>query len=203
MTTTTLDPKQAPSAAENQFNWPLCYDAENLLLERIDGFLALNSFARILAERMRDETGTLFLDWVDHLVISPDDEAAFRETGFTDDPLGENAAGLKALWHPEAMLPRVLIGKKTTKHPEALAIRPEFVAEFAAVHGITNEIDGEPYSRFRKLLAFEENDAAFYAIERRGYRGYISPPPNLKKYLPAREIGQTRRRRWDRDVKGY
>src|SRR4051812_4537355 len=111
------------SEAETRFNWPLCYEAENLLLERIDAFLGQNSFARILSERMRDETGTLFLDWVDHLVVSPDDDAPFRETGYTEDPLGENNGGLKALWHPEAMLPRVLLGKKSTKHPEAVAIR--------------------------------------------------------------------------------
>src|SRR5262249_31941825 len=122
MSTTTVE---SPNEAENQFNWPLCYEAENLLFERIYAFLGQNSFARILSERMRDETGTLFLDWVDHLVVSPNDEAAFREAGFTDDPLGENNDGLKALWHPEAMLPRVLLAPKATKHLSALAIRPE------------------------------------------------------------------------------
>ena len=199
-TATTLN---APAEAENQFNWPLCYEAENLLLDRINAFLQQNSFARILSERMRDETGTIFIDWVDHMVVSSTDEAALREAGFADDPLGENKSGLKALWHPEAMLSRVLLAKNEAKHPPALAIRPEFVAEFAAAHGITNEIEGEPFSRFRKMLAFEENDAAFYAIERRGYRGYIPHPVDLKKFLAAREIWQTRRRRWDRDVKGY
>src|SRR3954451_22070965 len=201
MSTATATNKS--SEAETKFNWPLCYEAENLLLERIGAFLAQNSFARILSERMRAETGTLFLDWVDHLVVSASDEAAFDEVGFTEDPLGENAGGLTALWHPEAMLPRVLLAKRDLTHPSALAIRPEFVSEFAAIHGITNEIEGEPFSRFRKVLAFEENDAAFYAIERRGYRGYISQAPELKKYLAARELWQTRRRRWDRDVKGY
>ncbi|MGH8164471.1 MAG: hypothetical protein ACREP1_09080, partial [Rhodanobacteraceae bacterium] len=135
MSTTTVE---APNEAENQFNWPLCYEAENLLLERIGTFLEQNSFARILSERMRDETGTLFLDWVDHLVVSPNEEAAFCEAGFTEDPLGESEDGLKALWHPEAILPRVLLSAKETKHPSALAIRPEFVADFAAIHGITN-----------------------------------------------------------------
>src|SRR5437764_14965882 len=101
------------------------------------------------------------------------------------------------------MLPRVLLAKSDAKHPPALAIRPEFVAEFAAVHGITNEIEGEPFSRFRKVLAFEENDAAFYAIERRGYRGYISRSPTLPKSLAAREHWQTRCLRWDGDAKGY
>src|SRR5437764_13867476 len=114
ITDTLTAPKDC---ADNQFNLPLCYEAENLLLDRIDAFLAQNSFAQILSERMRDETGTLFLDWVDHLVISPSDEAAFCEAGFTEDPLGENKDGLKALWHPEAILPRVLLSAKETKHP--------------------------------------------------------------------------------------
>jgi len=145
MTTATVSETQTPTETENQFNWPLCYEAENLLLDRIGAFLAQNSFARILSERMRDETGTLFLDWVDHLVASAADEAAFREVGFTEDPLGENNSGLTALWHPEAMLPRVLLAKSESSHPSALAIRPEFVADFAAVHGVTNEIEGEPF----------------------------------------------------------
>src|SRR2546423_8624640 len=130
---------EAPNEAENQFNWPLCYEAENLLLERIDTFLEQNSFARILSERMRDETGTLFFDWVDHLVVSPNDEAAFREAGFTDNPLGEHRADLKALWHPEAMLPRVMLAPSNARYPSALPIRPESLPEAAARHGITNE----------------------------------------------------------------
>src|SRR4029453_6458747 len=94
VTTATLSETQTPTETENQFNWPLCYEAENLLLDRINAFLEQNSFARILSERMRDETGTLFLDWVDHMVVSPSDEAALRDAGFADDPLGENKSGL-------------------------------------------------------------------------------------------------------------
>ena len=170
MNTTTVE---SPNEAENQFNWPLCYEAENFLLERIDAFLKENSFARILSERMRNETGTLFLDWVDHLVLPASDEGRLRENGFVDDPLGENGENLKALWHPEAMLPRVLLAATNVKYPPAIAIRPEFVAEFAAVHGITNAIEGEPLSRFRKMLAYKENGCELYAVERRGYRGYL------------------------------
>ena len=113
MNTTTVE---SPNEAENQFNWPLCYEAENFLLERIDAFLKENSFARILSERMRNETGTLFLDWVDHLVLPASDEGRLRENGFVDDPLGENGENLKALWHPEAMLPRVLLGQTNRRN---------------------------------------------------------------------------------------
>jgi len=68
MTTATLDEKEA-SAAETRFEWPLCYDAENFILSRIDAFTQQNSFARELSARMRDETGTLILDWTDYLLL--------------------------------------------------------------------------------------------------------------------------------------
>src|SRR5207247_8609637 len=118
---------------------------------RIHALLERNSFARTLAKRMRDETGTLILDWTDHLLLPASDEAALRETGYVDDPLGDNVAGQKALWHPEAMLPRVLIAASNARFPLALAVRPDFAAEFAIVHGITDKIEGDPSSRFRDL----------------------------------------------------
>src|SRR5437764_6116335 len=181
MTTATLTRNK--TATEAKFKWPLCYEAENFVLDRIHAFLERNSFARMLAKRMRNETGTLILDWTDHLLLPASDEAALRGAGYVDDPLGENSKGHKPLWHPEAMLPRVLIATSNARFPLALAVRPDFVAEFAAVHGITNKIEGDPFSRFRTLFVREENGTQFYAIERRVYRGYISSTPDLKAYF--------------------
>ncbi|MGH8024512.1 MAG: hypothetical protein ACRED1_13070, partial [Limisphaerales bacterium] len=55
------------------FDWPLAYEGEKFIRSRLDEFLSKNSFAKNLAGRMRDETGTDFFEWVDHLVLSPDD----------------------------------------------------------------------------------------------------------------------------------
>ena len=87
MTTATLTETQKPTAAEKRFEWPLCYEAENFILDRIDAFTERNSFARTLATRMRDETGTLILDWTDYLLLPASDESALRATGYTEDPL--------------------------------------------------------------------------------------------------------------------
>jgi len=201
MTTATLTTNK--TATEAKFKWPLCYKAENFILDRIEAFLERNSFARTLAKRMRDETGTLILDWTDHLLLPASDEAALHEAGFVDDPLGENSGGHKALWHPEAMLPRVLIATSNTRFPLALTVRPDFAAEFAVVHGITNKIEGDPFSRFRTLFVREENGTQLYALERRGYRGYISSAPDLKAYCAVRELFQRRQRIWDDDTKGF
>jgi hypothetical protein len=155
MTTATLS-AQEQSAAETPFEWPLCYDAENFILEKIDAFAQQNSFARTLATRMRDETGTLLLDWTDYLLLPASDEAELRATGYTEDPLADAPDGQKQLWHPEAMLPRVLIARSNAKHPLAVGVRADDVAFFAGVHGLTNEIEGAPLSRFRQLLISEE-----------------------------------------------
>jgi hypothetical protein len=125
-----------------------------------------------------------------------------RATGYTEDPLGDAPDGQKQLWHPEAMLPRVLIAPTNVKYPLALGIRAEDLAIFAGVHGVTNSVEGAPLSRFRKMLISEKNGARFEVIERRAYRGYTTAEPDLKAYLAARELWQTRRRLWDDDRAG-
>ncbi|HEX8076281.1 MAG TPA: hypothetical protein VF511_00590 [Chthoniobacterales bacterium] len=87
MSTATLDPHKQTDA-ERRFGWPLCYEAEAFILERIDSFTERNIFAGTLATRMRNETGTLILDWTDYLLLPASDEAGLRATGYTDDPLG-------------------------------------------------------------------------------------------------------------------
>src|SRR6266581_1887072 len=94
---------------ETRFDWPLCHEAESLILGHIDAFLARNTFTARLAARLRDETGTLLLDWVDHLVVSPTEERRLREAGYAASPQTEAGPGLRVWWHPQAMLPRVLI----------------------------------------------------------------------------------------------
>jgi hypothetical protein len=201
MTTATVD-SQKQTDAESKFEWPLCYEAENFIIEGIDAFTQQNSCARDASARMRDETGTLILDWTDYLLLPASDEEALRATGYTEDPLVDVPNGEKQLWHPEAMLPRVLIAPSNQKLPLAMGIRAESIGDFAGVHGITNEIEGAPLSRFRKMLISEENGARFEVIERRAYRGYTTAEPDLKAYLAARELWQTRRRVWDDDRAG-
>src|SRR5436190_15354212 len=113
-TTGIRNAKQAASIAEREkrFDWPLCYDAENIVLEQIERFLARNNFAAELSQRMRRETGTLFIDWVDYLVLSDAAEPVLRKAGFVEDPLGEvPVSRQRTFWHPEAMLPRVILDK--------------------------------------------------------------------------------------------
>src|ERR1051326_9630533 len=92
-----------------RFDWPLAYEAEQFLRARLDDFLAQNNCARQLAARMRDETGTDFFEWVDHLVLSPADSPALADAGLVEDETAETLGGETVLEHPRATLPRVFV----------------------------------------------------------------------------------------------
>src|SRR5881296_1395189 len=143
------------SSKETRFDWPLCHDAENFILSGLEAFTKRNSFARRLEERMRSETGTLLLDWVDHVIVPRPEQKAVRALGFVEDPLGETPAHLEALWHPEAMLPRVLLERESrtaVASPAIVALRCESIADFIVAHGLTRECQGTPLSRYRRQL---------------------------------------------------
>ncbi|MDB6016483.1 MAG: hypothetical protein JWR19_972, partial [Pedosphaera sp.] len=196
----------AEAKDSQHFDWPLAYDAEKFLQQRIAEFLALNSFARRLAERMRNETGTDFFEWIDHLVLAPEDEKTLREAGFIRNEGAETPAGEVVLFHPRATLPRILIRAGQTQNPSVIALRPEHVADFMARHNLSEEIDGAPFSRYRRLAVSEENGTRLEAVERRAYGGFIPTPlrPNqLETIIKVQEMWKTRRRIFPQDDEGF
>ena len=187
------------------FDWPLAYEGEKFIRGRLDEFLTNNSFAHELAVRMRDETGTDFFEWVDHLVLSPDDETALVKAGFVHDKKVETPRGEVVLEHPYATLPRVLL-RRGKANPSVVAIKPEFVADFIAANHMTAEADGEPRSRYRRVVLAVECGSQLEAVERRAYRGFV--PAKLKKgeqaaILKAAELFNTRPRHPENDAAGF
>jgi len=191
------------NAEPRQFDWPLAYEAEEFIRQRIAGFLQKNAFSAALADRMRTETGTDFFEWVDHLTLSPDDETALRKTGFVEDKVDTQKCEV-VLHHPRATLPRVIL--RNGQSPMTIALRPEFAADFVAAHNLSTEIEGEPFSRYRRALVNEQNGTRLEAVERSGYRGFVSAPlkpDELKNIVRARELWLTRPRQFDDAAEGF
>jgi hypothetical protein len=91
------------------------------------------------------------------------------------------------------------------RSPAVLALRPEFVAEFMAAHNLPGEPEGEPFSRYRRIVVTEEHGACLEAIERRAYHGFQPAPLNsgdLAAIIKAKELWRTRRRVFDSDAEG-
>ncbi len=196
---------EAHVSMPKNFDWPLAYDGEKFIRARLDDFLARNVFARQLAARMHDETGTDFFEWVDHIVLSPDDETALVKAGFVHDKKAETARREVVLEHPQATLPRVIL-RRAKANPSVVAIKPEFVAEFIAANNLNVEPEGEVRSRYRRVIVSEEKGTRLEAVERRAYRGFV--PAKLKQgelaaIVKAKELFSTRPRYFANDTVGF
>lgn len=203
MRSVSSQPAEAP-ANKVEYDWPLCYEAEKLVSRFVEAFFERNTFASSLARRMRDETGTDFFEWIDHLVVADVHRHDFEGTGYRVEDV-EAPAGITVLHHPKAMLPRVLVGSGfPDAHPVELAIRPEHVADFVAAHALGSPIEGEPLAPYRRALVSDESGAALVAVERMAHRGFVvdaNPLGRAEAVLKAREILHTRKRRSASDEK--
>ncbi len=199
--------------APNTFDWPLAYDAERLIGGWIEAFLRRNAFARGMAERMRDETGTDFFEWVDHLLMTDECAEALRAAGFVEEKV-DVREGTTVFWHPRAMMPRVVVrhrGSELARDtpesrasslprggiPSALAIKPEVLADFLAAHDLDAAIEGAWGARFRRALVGAESGTKLFAVERLGGRGFVVREPEatfVSGALRARELWRTRKR---------
>jgi hypothetical protein len=196
--------RKAPADSPRSFDWPLANEAEGLLRRHLDSFLSKNSFARRLAERMREETGTDFFEWVDHLRLDAGCEKELVAEGFVRDENAEAPDGAAVFEHPRATLPRVLLGGRNGGL--AAALRPEYVADFMARHNLGGEPEGEPGSRYRRVVVAEENGTRLEAVERRSYRGFVSAAlkaGELEKIVKARELWHTRPRLFASESEGF
>jgi len=191
--------RNGPPGPIESFDWPLATDAEALLRRHIAEFLSQNSFARRLADRMRDESATDFFEWCDHLVLGPEEEKSLIANGFLRDEGAETPNGETVFEHPRTTLPRILMRRNAAQGHRSIALRPEFVADFMARHNVAGEPEGGPFSRYRRIVVAEENGTVLEAVERRAYRGFVSAPQTageLEHIIKARELWRTRMRRF-------
>src|SRR5258708_4106402 len=199
-------PSRPITSQSDSFDWPLCHEAERLLTGYIEAFLLRQRFARQLADRMRDETGTDFFEWVDHLVLAPEHAGALRTVGFIEERV-EAPTGTTVFWHPRAMMPLVLLradgGRAAV--PSILAIRPEAVVDFVAAHDLISTVEGAFGARLRRVVVSEENGSRLEAIERLGCRGYVTREPTadfVRGVVRTRELWRTRKRDFPDDADG-
>ncbi|MBL9199909.1 MAG: hypothetical protein JNL39_05345 [Opitutaceae bacterium] len=193
-------PAPAP-AAPGAFDWPLAHEAERAVGALIASLAQRSSFATTLAARMRDETGNDFPEWIDHVVTTPEHVAPLRAAGYVEENV-EAPAGTTVLWHPRAMLPRVLV--RAGAAPELL-LRVETIADFVAAHDSAAAIEGAWGARLRRAIVHEENGVRVGGVERLGYRGFVVREPTadfVRAALHARELWRTRKRDFARDADG-
>jgi len=142
------------TTTQELFHWTTHAEAAALLDRTIAFFFTHCPAAENLAKRMLNETGTRFNDWIDHLLIPPDQLPAWRAVGFIGDDV--------RLHHPGGRFPAIAAGSF------AIAIRVESVADCCAALGISAPIEGTSGPGLRRATLATSTQATLYAVERLG-----------------------------------
>jgi hypothetical protein len=197
---------QIDSTRDNEFDWPLAYDAERLLRRFIRSFLEQNEFASRLAGEMQHRTGTDFYEWVDHFSLNAEHAEELRTVGLVPEAL-ETPANTEVYYHPKAMMPRVLLknGGSSGAVPTSLAIRTESLVDFIARQNLLTEIRGAFGAGLRQALVAAEASHQLLAVERLGYRGFLIDPANPDRagaVMKVREMWRARKRNFPNDSDG-
>jgi hypothetical protein len=197
---------QKNSEEPNDFNWPLAYEAEKLLRRYVTSFLDHNELANRLAGEMGNRTGTDFYEWVDHFSLNIEHAEELRAVGLGPEAV-ETPADIEIYYHPRAMMPRVLLERSGSSRsiPASLAIRTESLPELIARQNVLAEIHGAFGAGLRKALLSDEANHRFLAVERLGYRGFLTVPPKAERIeavIKVRELWRARKRDFPNDAEG-
>lgn len=141
-----------------------------------------------LADRMRADTGTRLVDWVDFVGLLPSERERQRltELGFVpDDAIGAGDDGAEVLVHPDGSFPAILLLAKASQHQRSprlmpmlrIGIRVDSVRDFLEANRLTclelaqGEVDGQ----LRQACISQIGAVALWVVERHGWRGFNNP----------------------------
>src|SRR5688572_15391056 len=172
---TTIAATDNKNSLLTEYQWTPQPQAERLVKELLDAFLARNAEAAGLAREMVEESGTRFHDWIDHIVARGEGPLATRliAAGYSPDASSDGTV----FRHHGGIFPPVIV---TSSGEAGVAIKVESVVDFLARHQITfaNEVEGDPGAPLRRALAFFEPGAMLWVIERHGSRGFTAEFPS-------------------------
>ncbi len=143
----------------HSYAWTPQPQAGRLITQLVEQYLEGHAYAAQLAVRMRDETGTRFVDWIDSIFL-PHLPPGAADAGFVETSPG--------VWHhPGGLFPNLVLGRMPCTE---VLLRVESVVDFLAAHPPLRDtvIDGDALAPVR--LAWSSPGA----VERHGHRGYVS-----------------------------
>ena len=114
------------------FDWQRCPEAARRVEKRIDEIVSEVRFASCLRQRMRDETGTRFIDWVDHICLPFNDPLSemVEELGYFR---AEHDAAQEVWLHPGAMVPAI----RLREQPDSgVWLKVDSVSDFLRAHDL-------------------------------------------------------------------
>ncbi|MDA7951613.1 MAG: hypothetical protein MPJ24_09010 [Pirellulaceae bacterium] len=184
------------SSLENPIEWEPQPEAANIVNAIVKQYLIDFEGADNFASRLLNETGTRFLDWIDHLVLPSKPEMAeqLEKVGFSLTQ-GE---GYQIAQHHQGMFPAILL-KENTKTECHLKV--DSVADFLFTHKLdgSTKITGPAGSQLRMALFCQNETHQLSVIERHGWNQFSMPQNNTSQIAKALHHFDLFRRR-ERDL---
>jgi hypothetical protein len=149
------------------FHWAPQPAAFNFILKLAGDFLGICPGAAAFADRMRDETGTRFIDWIDHIRLNHRDPRAAQIQAAGYHREGENASG-EVFINKSGVFPPVLLWDGLLE----IAVKVESVVDFLAANQLQGEVLGNPLAILRSCRVFCGKESAMTIVERHGTRAY-------------------------------
>jgi len=173
-----MDKRNDGAAALLEFTWERQPEAERVVRDLVGEFLQRCPEAAGLAERMRVETGTRFVDWVGWIGVaaSKQIEERIRAAGFE----ARKSGGAVHFVQPQGVFPRVRLFEDADSRFE-VAIKVDRVPDFVDAQEIGQRIEGLPGSVYRRVCAWGHGDVQPWAEERHGYTGFELPPHDSRR----------------------
>jgi hypothetical protein len=183
------------------FQWSPQPEAFSFICGLAHDFLAACPEAAAFANRLRDETGTRFVDWIDHIRLNRRDRRAVQLERAGYEAAGEHTS-YTVYANPSGVFPAVLAWDGGTE----IGVKVESVADFLAANQLKRDILGSPLAVLRTCSIHTSQDCALTIVERHGTRDFDAGNPgheNMARRLVHSERFRTRPRSFENDPGGF
>jgi hypothetical protein len=191
----------ASSSPLESFRWSTHPEPSRFVRRVVADVLAARPETARFAESLMRETGTRFVDWIDHIRLNDGDPRVLQleKCGYRL----ESAPGAYAVHtFNDGILPVVLVWDQGTQ----ISIKSESVADFLCANQLQREISGNPLEPLRMCTLYPEQDCQVTVLERRGAKTFDVPNPQPEKcilQLRHLERFRCRPRNFNRDADGF
>jgi hypothetical protein len=157
--------------------------------------------AAVFAGRMRMETGTRFVDWIDHFRLNRSDPrvAQLEDNGFVAQ---SRQGSLKVHANASGVFPPVLVWDGNME----IGLKVESVADFLAANQLQRDVTGNPLASLRTCRVYAGRDCALTIVERHGTKNFNATEPEPRigmQRLVHMEKFRMRPRNCDSDGEGF
>lgn len=182
------------SEINEEFKWKQEPEAEAVIVSILNAAISENEFLQNLQNELIKGTSTDLLAWLDYIGVGFDPERVKRleEVGFHNIHTRQE---YQIYRHPGAKLADIALIQNFKGIDVGISV--ESIAAFLEVRGLKRNIEGSPFSPFRRALVSQDSGIRVWVVERRGVE-FIDPVyengAKIEEYLIAKERWMTRSR---------